>query len=81
MTHAAIGNTVVFIVVDNFSKDNESKKVIGKELAVHRLLYSSIINTKLSGRKKCATNTLMTMASFRYSCQIKPHHRESVEYL
>lgn len=80
MTHAAIGNTVVFIVVDNFSKDNESKKVIAKELAVHRLLYSAIINTKLSGRKKCGTNILMTMVTFSCSCQIKTHHRESVEY-
>ncbi len=49
--------------IETFHKEGKSQKVITESVAVHRVLYQSIINAKLTGRNwggKCAQATGMT---------------------
>ncbi len=39
-------------IIDTLHKEGKPQHSLPKKLAVHRVLYSSIVNRKLSGRKK-----------------------------
>ncbi len=47
--------------IDTLHKEGKSQRVITKGVAVHRVLYQSILNAKLTGRKnlgrkRCTSN-------------------------
>ncbi len=52
-----MGNTadmamVQKMIIDTLDKESKSRRVITERGAVHRVLYQSIFNLKLTGRKK-----------------------------
>ncbi len=43
-------------IIDTLQKENKSQRVITERGGVHRVLYQSILNTKLTGRRKMCTS-------------------------
>ncbi len=56
MANTADLATVQKTIIDTLHKESKSQRVITEGGAVHRVLYQSILNPKLTGRKKLGKN-------------------------
>ncbi len=69
-------------IIDTLHKEGKSQKVITERVAVHRVLYQSILNAKLTGRnklgrKRCTSNRNDSIA-LEYCQASRFKHTEAV---